>query len=441
MFKFKNLKSSVASFIEDRSGNFAVIFALTSIPLLMAVVIAVDYTRMLTAKSDMQSALDVALLSTAKDIAQGKIKASDAQGAVTSFFEANLNVNKIDVAAVHLVNFKFDPKTIKISADVDTDLPLMFPVFGIGPTAKVSTSSVASYVERKVEVSMVLDVTGSMGDKIKSTGSTKITDLKSATNVAIDTFLDSGAGNTRVAIVPYSTGVNSGAFVSAVRDPSGNLPKDACANERRGVHMFDDASPAMGKVTRADETDYVDPASGNKPYYCTKSPIQPLTKDKAALKALVSTFTAFGNTAGHTGIQWGQYMLSPNWKSLMPASAEPSKYGTPNTDKVMIVMTDGLFNKEFSKAASYPVKAGINQASGRLAMGYCDNLKANGVKVYTIGFDLDGIKDKGQRDEAELTLKSCASSSSSFFRADNGAQLTAAFKEIAKRVQVVALTN
>jgi Flp pilus assembly protein TadG len=441
MFKFKNLKSSVAAFMADRSGNFAVIFALTSIPIVMAVGLAVDYTRMLAVKSDMQNALDAALLSTAKDIAQDKIKPGDAQRAVTNFFEANLNANRIDVASVHLVNFKFDPKTIKISADVDTDLPLMFPVFGIGPTATVSTSATASYIERKVEVSMVLDVTGSMDRRIKSTGSKKIDDLKKATNVAIDAFLDSNAGNTRVAIVPYSTGVNSGSFVSAVRDPAGNLPKDACANERRGIHMFDDAAPAKGKVTRADETDYLN-EKGEKPYYCTKSPIQPLTKNKAVLKSLVSTFAPFGNTAGHTGIQWGQYMLSPNWKSLMPVAAAPSDYGTPNTDKVMIVMTDGEFNKDFANAATLPVQPGIKQASGRLAMGYCDNLKSNGVKVYTIGFDLEGIpNDKGQRDEAELTLKTCASSLTSFFKADNGAELTAAFKEIAKRVEVVSLTN
>jgi Flp pilus assembly protein TadG len=441
MFKFKTLKSTVASFGEDRGGNFAIMFAIACVPVLMAVGIAVDYTRMMSTKSDMLNALDIALVSTAKDIAQGKIPARDAQEAVKNFFEVNLSARKIDIAAVRMVNFKFDPKTVKISANVETDLPLMFPVFGTSKTARVSTKSVASFVERKVEVSMVLDVTGSMNAKIKSTGSTKIIDLKNATNVAIDAFLDSNAGNTRVAIVPYSTGVNSGAFVSAVRDPSGNWPKDACANERRGVHMFDDASPAKGKVTRADETDYIDPNSGKKPFYCTKSPIQPLTKDKVALKALVSTFAGFGNTAGHTGIQWGQYMLSPNWKSLMPASAEPSDYGTPNTDKVMIVMTDGEFNKDFANAASLPVQAGIKQASGRLAMGYCANLKANGVKVYTIGFDLDGIDNRNSRDEAELTLKTCASSASSFFKADNGAELATAFKEIAKRVQVVALTN
>ncbi len=429
MFKFETLKSTAASFAKDRSGNFAVIFAISLVPLVMGVGLAVDYTRLLAAKSDMQNALDIALLSTTKDIAQGKITASNAQSAVKRFFDANINANRYDLSSIQIVNFKFDPATIKISADVKTDVELAFPVFGSGNTRTVGTTSTASYVERKVEVSMVLDVTGSMGERIKSTGSTKIIDLKNATNVAIDAFLDSNAGNTRVAIVPYSTGVNAGSFVSAVRDPLGNPPKDACAHERRGIHMFDDASPSSAKVTRAGD------------FGCASTPVQALTKNKATLKAMVATLSQGGRTAGHIGIQWGQYMLSPNWKSLMPLSAKPEAYNTPNVDKVMIVMTDGKFNIDFSGASSLPKYPGIKAPSGLLAQEYCKNAKANGVKIYTIGFDLDGIDDLDERTEAQTTLTTCASSSSSFFKADNGAELAAAFKEIAKRVEVVSLTN
>ncbi|MGL4488763.1 MAG: TadE/TadG family type IV pilus assembly protein, partial [Rhizobiaceae bacterium] len=103
MFTFKNLRSSVASFAKDRNGNFAVMFAIASIPVVMGVGIAIDFTRMLNAKTQMQDALDVALLSTAKDIAQGKIAPSDARGAVQNFFEVNLNAKRTDVASAKIV--------------------------------------------------------------------------------------------------------------------------------------------------------------------------------------------------------------------------------------------------------------------------------------------------------------------------------------------------
>jgi Flp pilus assembly protein TadG len=399
---------------------------------MMSAGMAVDVTRMYATKTQMQDALDAALLATTRDIAQGKTKTSDAQAAVARFFEVNLNLRRFEEGSTKITNFKFDPVAVKVSARAEIDLPLVFPFFGSDKSTKIATSSTVAFQERKVEVSMVLDVTGSMNNSTKATGSTKINDLKTSTNVAIDTFLAGGQAKTRVAIVPYSSGVNSGSFVSAVRDPSGNLPVGTCAHERRGTHMFDDVSPntATARVTQANQV-------------CPTTPVQPLTTNKAALKAMVSTLKPIGRTAGHIGLQWGQYMLSPKWKSLMPASAEPTIYNTPNVDKIMILMTDGLFNEEFSDLApgSLPNFAGISEESGRLALAYCNNLKSNNVKVYTIGFDLDGIFDKAQRTEAQKTLVDCASSKANFFKADSGADLTAAFKEIAKRVEAVALTN
>jgi Flp pilus assembly protein TadG len=473
MFKFKSLKSSVASFIEDRSGNFAVIFALTSIPLLMSVGLAVDYTRMLTAKSDMQNALDAAVLSTAKDIAQGKINSSQAKSAVTNFFEANINANKLDIAAVKLVNFKFDPKTIKISATAETDLPLMFPVFTYGPNARVSTSSVASYVERKVEVSMVLDVTGSMNqDANGNPDPTKINELKVAAKAGVKEFIDNNiSGNTRVAIVPYAFGVNAGALKSYVTNEVGLPAKDSCATDRRGSYMFTDAGPTTSKLTRANtinnwelntksgtievRTDGFDldlPMDGKrygKRYGadCPAAAVQPLTNDSKLLNSTIDKLEAKGGTAGQIGLQWGWYMISENWQSIFAPSAKPADYNTPNVEKVIILMTDGMFNSEASglSNAAIPSASGIANPSGRLAMKYCNEIKDKSVKIYTIGFRLKDIKNAIEQKEAGRVLADCASTpaagETTFFDAENGAELTAAFKEIAKRVEVVSLTN
>jgi Flp pilus assembly protein TadG len=416
---------------------------------LMSVGIAVDYTRMLNAKSDMQNALDVALISTAKDIAQGKIRPSDAKAAVQNFFEVNLNVKRSDVAAAKIVNFKFDPATIKISASVQSDIELAFPVFGSGNTRKVGTTSVASYIERKVEVSMVLDVTGSMGmDSSGKKDLTKINDLKKAAKAGVKEFIDNSSGNTRVAIVPYAFGVNAGALKKYVRDPFGNLPKDACATERRGPEMFSDASPIGAKVTRADTINYVEPGNNQTVnLYCPTTAILPLTKDQAALNNTIDSLSPLGGTAGQIGLQWGRYMLSPNWKAALPTSAEPANYNTPHVEKYLILMTDGMFNSEASglNGTSVPSYAGISTLSGRLAMTNCDAIKTQNVKIFTIGFQLKDILDAAQKTEATLLLKNCASTPTSgettFFNAENGAELTAAFKEIAKRVEVVALTN
>jgi hypothetical protein len=110
-------------------------------------------------------------------------------------------------------------------------------------------------------------------------------------------------------------------------------------------------------------------------------------------------------------------------------------------------MTDGVFNSEASGLTGGDVGnfTGINQLSGRLAMTYCEAIKAKGVKLFTIGFRLNDIPVAGERTEAMKLLADCASTATpdqqTFYNAENGAELTAAFKEIAKRVEVVRLTN
>ena len=52
---------------QDRSGNLAIIAALSAIPLVLAIGIAVDYARASAARSDLQSAVDAAVLAGARD--------------------------------------------------------------------------------------------------------------------------------------------------------------------------------------------------------------------------------------------------------------------------------------------------------------------------------------------------------------------------------------
>ncbi len=440
MKSLKTLKNTVSKFASDRSGNFAMTFAAASTVLMLAAGLAVDFSHVLNIKTNLSSALDSAILSTAREIARGKVSESDAKAKVAEFLSANLNTNRVDPSKTFLTSFKLDAATNKISATATTTYKVAFPVFSVASSQSVSVKSAAAYTDRKVEVSMVLDVTSSMDDKNKGESTKKIDDLKVAAAAAVDAFINNGSDNARVAIVPYSAAVNSGVLSATVRDPRGVKPTaDKCATERRGTHMFDDASPATAKVTRADEI-------GTKRYWvCPKAEVLPLTRDIAKLNSTISSLAAIGKTAGHIGIQWGWYMLSPNWKSALPATSTPVNYGTANTEKFLIIMTDGQFNTNFAGGAPAPTHSGITQMSGRYAMGYCDAIKASGIKVFTIGFDFDGIPSATERAEAIKTLQDCATApkpgETTFFRAESRADLVNAYKSIAKRVERVILTD
>ncbi len=445
MSLFQRLKSSTSRFRRDESGQFGIMFAITGSLLLLGVSMSVDFARMLSAKSHLTTALDAAVTSTARDITRGKIEAKDAEKIIRAFLDANLDGEPLSVADVALTNVSIDEVTSEISASARANVDIMFPVMGNPSVEQVNVTIGALYSERIVEVSMVLDVTGSMSDN------NKIGDLKVAAKSAVKAFLENGSDNTRVAITPYSSSVNAGALKNQVRDLRGNIPADGCSTERRGAQMFSDASPVAAKVTRADELQFYDVVRNRtdpRPVTCPSVAVQPLTRDANTLNGIIDRMRPAGYTAGQIGIQWGWYMLSPNWKSALPVKSEPASYGASNTEKYLIVMTDGMFNSEASglSNAAIPSHPGVTLASGRLALSYCEGIKDRGIKVYTIGFDLKNVPGTpAQRAEVVRMLEDCATtpvgSEQTFYNAEDGDDLKEAFDDIAARIQTLRLTN
>jgi Flp pilus assembly protein TadG len=426
----RRLKTTVLNFAADQSGQYAILFALCSGVIMISVALSVDYTRLISAKSQLTSALDAAVTSTARDITRGKFDKKEATRRVQAFLEANLDGKRLTKDNVHLTDVTVDPVTSKLSASARVDVDMMFPVMNNPKVQPVNVKIGALYSERKVEVSMVLDVTGSMGTN------NKIGDLKIAAKSAVKSFLENGSANTRVAITPYAFGVNAGPLRSQVVAENGGPAKDACSSERRGPLMFSDASPVAAKVTRA-----------NVIATCPSVGLQPLTNDAKLLNGMIDKLQASGSTAGQIGLQWGWYLLSPNWRSVLPTPSIPVNYGTPDSEKYLILMTDGLFNSDGSGLTNSQIASfsGISQRSGRLAMSYCSAIKDKGVKLYTIGFNLKGITSVGERTEAIRMLTDCATtptgSEQTFYNAENGADLKKAFDDIAAHIQTLRLTN
>lgn len=426
---FSALKSTVARFKKDERGQYGIMFALVSGVLMVSVGLSVDYARIISAKSQLTSALDAAVLSTARDITRGKIEKDEAKKLIEAFLVANLDGERLTDSNVRVTDVQIDPVTNELTASADTDVNMMFPVMNLPKVKNVAVTIGALYSERKVEVSMVLDVTRSMAGK-------KITDLKIAAKSAVKSFLENGSDNTRVAITPYAFGVNAGPLKSQVVGENGKPYGDSCASERRGPLMFSDASPVAAKVTRA-----------NAIPGCPSVAAQPLTRDSKLLNGMIDKLTAAGSTGGQIGLQWGWYFLSPNWKSVLPTPSIPVNYGTADSEKYIILMTDGLFNSDASGLTNAQIAnySGISERSGRLAMSYCNAIKDKNVKLYTIGFRLDEAGTPSQQKEAIRMLTDCATtpvgSEKTFYNAKDGADLKKAFDDIAARIQSLRLTN
>lgn len=200
----------------DRSGNFAVTFAILAVPLLVGGGLAVDYINLSRQKSDLQAALDAAALAVTRE---GPKNLSQAQALkiADDFVRANYPELALKVNAAILGD-----DTIEISGNLD--YPLNFGgVFG-KPTANVGATARATYSAVKYEIVFVLDTTGSMaGGKLKA--------MQAAVTGMIEDISAQSlpSGTVKYGVVPYAGFVNVGSQYGPTINAAGLVTKNAAS--------------------------------------------------------------------------------------------------------------------------------------------------------------------------------------------------------------------
>ena len=89
-------------------------------------------------------------------------------------------------------------------------------------------------------------------------------------------------------------------------------------------------------------------------------------------------------------------------------------------------------------ALEYVDKQNVRAFLDSKTLTACANAKAAGVTIYTIGFsvDSDRIDEQG-----ETLLKNCATTPGNYYKATDGAAITAAFQDIITRISMPRLTR
>jgi Flp pilus assembly protein TadG len=213
-----------------------------------------------------------------------------------------------------------------------------------------------------------------------------------------------------------------------------------CVTERTGAQAYTDVAPSSAPVGR----NY--PDSGNP---CISTSFTPLSSTRSALHAVVNSLSASGSTAGQIGIAWGWYMLSPNWGSLWPNSVNrPAAYGADELLKVAIIMTDGEFNTPYcngviakdagSGSGSSSTHNNCNATNGSAftqGIALCNAMKAKGIIVYTVGFDV------GSDVNAQNLVNNCATDAQHVYQPSTGTALKDAFRSIANDIMKLRISN
>lgn len=440
--------TKAASFKQDETGTILPITAIILTGLVLASGAAVDYSRYSNAKNVMNTALDAAILDAGIRLGAGQTIDQKFEDDFNAFFNVNIVGRGGFTDNYKIVSFSADADTGKVSAtaNASVDTTLM-RIAGIDEM-NISTESAGIFEQVDTEVSIMLDVTGSMRGS-------KLTALQAAASEAVDILLTDGkkTRGTRVSIVPYATSVNIGNFASrATRNnqsqqvaalgnftnPTNNVITNGCVTGRAGREAATDASYTQFPVG----SDIRTVQAQNADLRCPKAKVTPLTNNAPKLKQEISKLQAAGWTAGHLGIAWSYYTLSPEWNTLWNNQKNAAgPYGS-DTNKFAILMTDGVFNTAYNgvgntSADSFNSDAARTQSQA-ISAELCNNMKASGITVYTIAFELNDPT-------ARTLLDNCANDESDsqqfFYQADNEDELRDAFRSIVDNITSLRLTN
>lgn len=508
------VRRAFQQFRRNQLGTLAVSLALGLTTLITAIGAAVDFARFTTARTAMQAAVDSAVLTGTRVLITNSTNSSGALAAAQASFDKNLaSVGDIQSSGISFaVNAGKDGMTGGGVASVQMSFMGIFGVhrlrFNVQSAAQAGIPSPAS----NLEISLMLDVTGSMCDDGQGpcTTSAKMNGLKSAAKHLIDTVVwaDQSKYYSKVALVPFSTRVRvepdgqAGSLMGALTnmapswsgwykmctqssgsgssETSGNWTCQnyqtqhyagwklmPCVTDRyydaTSTFDFTDNPPGSGAWfnghdgsrmpiswdssdsaattdrgnTSSDPATFWNYESGGTCYDVSNSDqIVPLSSDRASLDSHIDGLEAYGATAGILGTAFSWYTLSPNWANIWTGTAKPGSYaqltqinssGAPTLRKIAILMTDGAYNTWRGWKDQDP------QTVSNYALSMCNAMKAKGIEIYTVGFDLGSIP-QNEKNIATNMLKACGSDIDHFYQSLDVQQLNAAFQSIADRV-------
>jgi len=167
---------------------------------------------------------------------------------------------------------------------------------------------------------------------------------------------------------------------------------------------------------------------------CTTMPIQPLTNNQTTLLNVINNLPTANNTYSDVGMVWGWRVVSPGFPFQEGAS-----YSDSTWSKTVILMTDGnnTINTTMSGEGAYGAPGtsmSVTDQNNKFEQ-VCTNMKALGIRIYTITFQ------SAINASTKQFYRQCATNTSMYYDAPSNADLTTAFQSIATQLSQLHLTK
>jgi Flp pilus assembly protein TadG len=409
----KRLAVSLRRFAACQKGTAAVIFGLAAIPFFACAGAAIDYVHFSAARTHLQAALDSAALAGA---AHGLASDADRIAAAEAMFDANV----ADGAAANLVHdasFTIENGVVVSSAEADVPMSIM-QLVGIEKMTASVAAEVGIATDKKAEVVMVLDYSGSMGQVLG--GDVKYEAMRQAATTLVNDLATASPDKVKFGLVPFSHHVYTTLPKAHVLGTSGSGSWTGCTQDRKFPHNNTAATPTGSNASKWGQPFAPDHAAwGCSGYVDHNLRTVDLTNDFDSVTNRLAVMTPYAWTHIALGVEFGYHMLSPNAPFTQGAA-----FNDDETEKFMVVLTDGMQTEPaFGSGSTRSVAQGETNLEN-----LCENAKQDGITIITMAFDLD---DTGTRQR----LQNCASDPDKyFFVADDPETLASAFDAVKEAV-------
>jgi len=352
-------RNFLSRFAREEDGVFLVFSVYVFLIILIIGGIGIDLMRYERDRSELQNTMDRAVLAAA-DLDQ----LQSPEAVVTDYFtKAGLSEYLTSVTVEEGDGYRVVSGTA--TADIDT---LFMHMTGVD-TLSANTASTAEERIDGVEISLVLDVSGSMNSN------SKLSNLKSAANDFIDEMVDNTEdGNLSISIIPYATQVSAPSFFFDEFITTGVNNYSNCINFESSDFLETGVDPSE----TYERTMHFDPwktrdGRDDDPVNLVTNPVceakasremMIMQKDAATLKTFISNLTATGNTSIDIGMKWGTALVDPSMRPVVTnliAAGEvdndfvdlPKDYDDTDTLKVIVLMTDGKNTSQYYITEDY----------------------------------------------------------------------------------------
>ncbi|MET4103209.1 Flp pilus assembly protein TadG [Roseovarius sp. MBR-78] len=356
-------------FLRDERGSVTAFAFFIFLMMLLVGGLAVDTMRHEMVRARMQATLDRAVLAGAKssDAKEARATIEDyfAKADLTQYLEAEQDGD----IAIHLNSARV---AARASGTIDTYLMKLAGV----KTLSAGGSSAAEVRVPKLEISLVVDVSGSMAG-------TRMSRMKVAAKQFVSTiFNTSEPGNSVISFVPFSWTVTppQTVFDTLAVNVTHNYSTCLRMNAADYQHAtLTSGASALSNGVPVDQMIYTSLYGGFDNLQATSRSCYtdeymfflPYSTSEAALHAKIDSLQPAGNTSGHEGMNWGAALLDPSFRQIsaaLIANGEvdaslaniPANYDEGETLKVIVMMSDGANTESYFFDKSSPKYRGPN---------------------------------------------------------------------------------